>query len=201
MTDAVLNATVEQAAAREKLERHWLGRCRYFQTIGNDRVQVPEYMFTEWYTPEGVHREVCVGLTPEGKPKWMPKPDGPPPRGTFSNMTADKSEWEKNPAADMPNFDYVPPAYDSDTHSGGPANFDGNAGGDNNPRNPALEGEVPNHYAEQLAEYQARLADMEAKYEALSTAKVAPAKKKTASKKTASKGVDGLKDLINGNPE
>ena len=56
-------------------------------------------------------------------------------------------------------YDYRPPAYNSDTQSGGPSNFDGNMGGDNNPRIPELEGEVAGEYNKKLEDFKAQIAD------------------------------------------
>ena len=186
--------TVELAEERALLEKAWLGRLRYWAMVDGTRTQMPEFMYTEWYLPPGVEREVCVKLDDKNKPVWMPKPDTPAPPNTFDPNTSSKSQHDINPAAAQPSFDYIPPAYNSDTQSGGPANFDGNAGGDDNPRNPLLEGEVPDQYKEQLDEYKAKLEALEATVQEL-----AKPKKKVTPK--AKSGVDALKDKINGKSE
>lgn len=188
MAEVKQDPAVEQAAAREKLEQYWLGKCRYFAEQDGDRIPLPDTMYTEWFTPDGVEREVCIGLDEKNEPIWMPKPDGPPPSNSFDPNTANKSQHDLNPAAHQPTFDYIPPTYNSDTQSGGPSNFDGNAGGDDNPRNPLLEGETPDQYKEVLEEYKAKLDALEAEVKKL---KVKP----------EAKGVEALKKKLNGKPE
>lgn len=172
------------AAERDRLEKYWLGKLRYYSMRDGDRLQLPDYMYTEWYLPEGITREVCVSLDSQNEPMWIPKENAPAPRGTFDPNTNTKSQWELNPTAEMPEFDYTPPAYNSDTHSGGPANFDGQKGGDDNPRNPLLEGETSGQYEAEIADYKARLTAME---ETLASLKSASAK-----------GPEALATLING---
>ena len=177
------NNTVENAAAREKLEKYWLGRFRYFTMTGTGdnrtKTQMPEYLYTEWYAPEGVTREVCIELDKNNNPVWVKKEDAPPPPRAFDADVAQPSQHDLNPAAHQPTFDYTPPAYNSDTSSGGPSNFDGNAGGDNNPRNPLLEGEVPEQYKELLKEHVDKLEALEKEHSKLQ-AKVVKDSEKTA---------------------
>lgn len=184
MAEEKKETAVEKAAAREKLEKYWLGKYRYSSKIDGVWTQVPDYLYTEWYLPEDTKREVCIELDDNNKPVWMDKPNAPAPPTTFDGMTKNESQHDLNPAAAQPSFDYIPPAYNSDTQSGGPSNFDGQAGGDENPRNPALEGERENHYADELAQYKERLEALEA---ALKEATAEPAS-----------GVDALKEKING---
>lgn len=205
MAEVKEKTTVEIAQERADLEAAWKGRLRYFARVEGTRTQMPETLYTEWYAPEGVEREVCVGLDDKNKPIWMPKPDAPVPPNTFETNTSAQSLHEKSPAAHTPTFDYIPPAYNSDTESGGPANFDGNAGGDNNPRNPLLEGEVADEYKAELDKYKAKLKALEDKVSELaklkkgeSSEKEPPGKKAPAKTKT---GVDALKDKINGKSE
>ena len=204
--ETVKDDSVEKLAAREKLENYWKGRYRYFQVSEGQRYQLPAYMYTEWYTPEGIHREVCTGLEPHtNEPIWMPAADAPAPRAAFDPDVSTKSVSQQNPAAAMPPFDYVPPAYASDTQSGGPSNFDGEKGGDDNPRNPLLEGEVPNEYADAVAAFREQLLALEAEVSALKAPKPKRASPKKAGTAAESKpdaepqtGEDALNNLING---
>ena len=157
MVDATKNPVVDKAAERERLEKYWLGRKRYYKEEEGERLVLPEYFGTDWYTVEGVKRVICVSLDDKNEPVWAPCPDEPVPVNQFHAITAEESSHMKNPAAAPPPFDYRPPAYASDTHSGGPGNFDGFGGGDSNPRNPAAEGELPKMYADQVEEFKAKL--------------------------------------------
>lgn len=179
------NKTVEKAKERERLEKYWLGRMRYWKVEDGARRMVSPNMYTEWFTPEGIEREVCVKLDSKNEPQWMAKPDAPPPPTAFNPDEAGKSQATLNPAAEIPPFDYIPPAYNRDTHSGGPANFDGNAGGAENPRNPLLEGEYPDQY---LREKEAHIADLEARLADLET--------RLSEASTAKSGANSLKQLI-----
>ena len=196
-----VNSTVEKAEARAKLVDAYKGLHRYYKIDEGERISLPEYMFNEWYTPEGIFREVCTGLDDKNKPIWIRKDDAPAPKTAFMPETNRKSESQLNPAAAMPPFDYQPPAYASDTESGGPSNFDDNAGGDDNPRNPLLEGEVPDQYKEALDEFREKLLALEAENVKVKKLLAKQAKAdKPDTKKTS--GEDALKKLIdNGKPK
>ena len=146
-------------ARRKTLAERWLGSYRYIHQDPDGGSQIlPDYMGTPFWCPPGMSREICVDISEEGKPVWAHCPDAPAPAGLGSGA-ANRSSFDDNPAAPAPPFDYQPPAYASDTHSGGPANFDGQYGGANNPRDPRLEGETPGQYAKELASFKQALAE------------------------------------------
>jgi hypothetical protein len=198
MTEAV-NPTVAAAAERDSLKEYWLGRQRYFKVEGDERVYFPEYMYHDWYTPDDVFREVCVALNEHNAPVWRSKEDAPAPAEYFRGDGSGKSSYMSAPAAEAPPFDYTPPAYASDRFSGGPSNFDQKMGGDDNPRNPLLEGEEPGRYQAEMDEFKAKMDALKAEIDSLKAEKN-PAAKAT-NKKAPAKGVEGLKELINGKPE
>lgn len=139
-----------------ELQKYWTGAVRYYKMDEGVKRILPEWVGTPYWAPEGLVREICKGITRAGTPVWVVAPDAPHPRGQFQESASHGRESE-NPAAPSPPYDYRPPAYASDTQSGGPANFDGNAGGRDNPRNPEVEGEVPGEYDEKLEDFRASL--------------------------------------------
>jgi len=156
MTAAAKKAKITPAQRKALADRH-LGSYRYVRHDVDGAVQIlPEYMGTPYWCPEGMERQICTDLTEEGKPVWTHCPDAPAP-ATLGAPATNRSSHEDNPAAPTPPFDYKPPAYASDTQSGGPANFDGVAGGRDNPRDPRAEGEVPGQYQKELAEFREAL--------------------------------------------
>lgn len=141
-----------------KLHNYWKGQTRYIKMDEGVRRVFPEYAGQPYYAPDGLTRETCRGINENGEPLWVITPDEPVPSdiaGVAKNMNRAKSG---HPAAPTPPFDFEVPAYASDTHSGGPANFDGNMGGSDNPRDPALEGEVPGQYEDAVEAFGAELA-------------------------------------------
>ena len=144
-----------EAELRRK-QAFWKGKVRYYKMDGGEKRIFPEWMGTPHWAPEGMVREICKNITVEGNPIWVIAPNAPHPQGQFQ-APASHSIHDENPAAPSPPYDYRPPAYASDTQSGGPANFDGNAGGNDNPRNPDVEGETPGEYDQKLMEFQKTL--------------------------------------------
>jgi hypothetical protein len=168
---------IEKSRIREQLTEYWVGRFRYTQTEEDGvKVVLPEFLFTSWYIPEGIVREVCVALDKDNMPIWQHAPDAPvPPEYFIGNSQGEKRAlFDDHPAAQPPPFDYKPPAYARDTHSGGPHNFDGVGGAGDNPRNPDLEGEVPGQYQAQLDEYKTELLALRAQVLELQGARTSP---------------------------
>lgn len=152
-------------ALRKRLIEANVGRTRYKQIDEGQTVYHGDYMGTEYWCPENLTRERCVDMKPgvndRGEPimvpVWVEVPDAPAPLSEFGPSGA-RASHNEDPAAAAPAFDWQPPAYASDTQSGGPANFHGNAGGPDNPRDPNNEGEVPGQYQAMLAEFREQLA-------------------------------------------
>ena len=156
MATAAKKAGISPAERKKKADKY-LGTYRFIRHDPDGGNQIfPEYMGTPYWCPDGMTREICTDISAEGKPVWTICPDAPAPNN-LGAPAANRSSHEDNPAAPTPPFDYKPPAYASDAQSGGPANFDGVAGGRDNPRDPRAEGEVPGQYQKELAEFRSAL--------------------------------------------
>lgn len=162
MTEKVKKPTakeVQEALAAKN--DYWKGQTRYIKIDEGERIVLPEYVGTPYWCPEGLTREICKGIAKDApyNPIWIVAPDAPVPAGQFNvSQSVAYTRATENHAQPSPPFDYRPPAYASDTQSGGPANFDGNMGGMDNPRTPEMEGEVPGERDEALAKFQQVLA-------------------------------------------
>lgn len=148
----------EKEAELRRLQKHWKGQVRYIKVEDGQTLVFPDWVGTSYWHPEDLTRQVCKEVNMEGKPEWIHAPNQPWPQA-LAERPASHSRLDENPAAPSPPYDYLIPAYASDTQSGGPANFDGNAGGLDNPRDPRIEGEVPGEYEAQAAAYFAGLKD------------------------------------------
>lgn len=146
----------EKAALKEQKEAYYKGRYRYYTVEDGVKTILPDYMATPYYKSEGLEREICYGLDENLEPMWKLCADAPHPARRFGAEDNGPLPNESL-VAPPPPFDYQPPAYASDQFSGGPANFDGAAGGMNNPRNPLLEGEIPEQYQASLATFREEL--------------------------------------------
>lgn len=147
---------VPEGPTKEELQaKHefWSGQVRYYKVDEGERRYFPEWVGTPYWAPEGLTRQICKGITVDGDPLWVIAPDAPAPAIEFARSGTGHSRETENAAAPSPPYDYRPPAYASDTQSGGPANFHGNAGGLDNPRNPVAEGEIPGERDESLAAF------------------------------------------------
>ena len=157
MTKATTRTKGPTKAELQAKHDFWAGQVRYYKTDEGIKRIFPEWVGTAYWCPEGLVRETCKGVDMEGMPIWVITPDAPAPAGDFANNNATHSRATENPASPSPPYDYRPPAYASDTQSGGPANFHGNAGGLDNPRNPESEGEVPGELDDKLQQFKAQL--------------------------------------------
>ena len=145
----------EQAAeARAAREDYWVGRVRYYKIEDGQRIIFPDYMGTSYYKMEGIEREICTRVNEDGSLNWVHAPDAPVP----PSFRQDSEEpVYDNPVAPRPPYDFKPPAYASDTQSGGPHNFDGRGGAGDNPRDPVAEGEIPGEYQDKLKQFREQL--------------------------------------------
>lgn len=151
-----MNITVDKAVKLDQLRDYWIGQHRYFKYDEGVLIELPPYLFNDWYKGEddSIVRKTCVHVKDDGELVWKENvPDAPVPRENFSDYSDNSSSHSDNPAAVTPMFDYVPPAYNRDENSGGPANFDGEMGGDDNPRNPEIEGEIVDQYKKEVAAF------------------------------------------------
>jgi len=151
----------EQIEALDKREAHWKGTYRYVSPEGTI---FPEMAGSPYWTDpaHNLMRQICTGVDRDtGELRWAIVPDAPEaPRGFDVNAGGSLPNDETHLIAATPPFDHQPASYNSDQHSGGPANFDGVGGGKDNPRIPALEGEKPNEYNDKLADFQAQIASV-----------------------------------------
>ena len=167
----------------EQLRKHYIGTIRGIRRESEGANQIiPAFMMNPYFTPEGITKQVCVDIDlVTGQPIWKDTVDEPAPPGAYMQSDQNISSHTDMPAAFTPPYDYRPPAHASDTQSGGPANFDGNGGGNNNPRNPVLEGETADQYKKEVAEYreqmlalQSQVSDIAAMVSGLSTLNTTP---------------------------
>lgn len=136
---------------------------RYVNSTGN---VFPDVMFDEYSCPDDITRQVCHGKDDNGDKIWRELPDRPRPgvevqrRNTGEDNFAPVAQFD-SAIADIPDDDtgFVEP-YDTylepwaaDRTSGGPSNFHGNAGGDENPRDPVAEGEGKDAYKNAFEQY------------------------------------------------
>lgn len=156
MTAAKKPTQKELAALQEKHD-FWVGQTRYKKVDEGQTRYFPDWVGTPFWAPEGLIREICKGVDMQGEPIWLIAPDAPAPAGEFAAESKSYTRATEDHSVPSPPYDYRPPAYASDTQSGGPANFHGNAGGPDNPRNPETEGEVPGEREDALAAFQAVL--------------------------------------------
>lgn len=153
----------QEAAALKQLKAKadfWKGKYRYLRYENGQWVKFPGFVGTAFYTDpdQKLRRQVCSGLNDaQTALKWVDMPDAPETPRDFTVQKA-KPVDEKHLIEPTPPFDWRPPSYNSDTHSGGPANFDGYGGGADNPRNPELEGEVQGEHQSRLEAFQAEVA-------------------------------------------
>lgn len=103
----------------------------------------PDSMFDLHYCPPELRREIY-----RGEDRWD-ELDHKPMRSVHFQA---RDEVE-DPFAPVAPYDTPLSAWASD-RSGGPSNFHGNGGGDDNPRDPVAHGEKPGDLAEALGEYQ-----------------------------------------------
>lgn len=142
---------------------------RYINSTGN---VFPDVMFDEYSCPPGIRRQVNHGTDEQGNKDWRYLDDKPRPgieiqrRSTGEDNFAPVAMFDSAlQEAPQDRVDYVE-AFDTflepwaaDRNSGGPSNFHGNGGGDDNPREPVTEGEVEGAQQSAFAAYADQLPD------------------------------------------
>lgn len=139
---------------------------RYINSAGSI---FPDVMFDEYSCPPDVRREVSHGKDEDGNKIWKELPDRPRPGIEVQRRSTGEDNFAPVPMFDsavsdevedtrfVENFDTYLEPWASDRTSGGPSNFHGNAGGDDNPRDPRAEGESEGDYQAAFAEYAKQL--------------------------------------------
>lgn len=129
----------------------------------------PDIMFDLYSCPANVRREVLHHRDEEGNEDWRELRDRPRPgvevqhRATGEDNFAPVAMFDSQVSEEVEdtrfveNYDAYLEPWSTDTTSGGPSNFHGNAGGSDNPRDPEAEGDIPGGYEQAFARYAAQL--------------------------------------------
>lgn len=123
-----------------------------YVNVEND-VIYPDFLFTEFGCPSNVRRERLHAIEGD-KEIWVEQRNKPMP-GIEVQQRGSSEEVEDY----VMDFDTPIDAWASDTHSGGPSNFHGNGGGDDNPRIPSMEGEQPGDFETAMQEFNESLSN------------------------------------------